>query len=89
MLNHIKSTEEANNTKCSLKFPVHHKNRRNESNKSMNNQNVPPMTLDDMEQIIIKAYHQAELLMNDLNLTETLKRNNFDDLEKLSLFVFR
>ena len=55
----------------------------------MNNQNVPPMTLDDMEQIIIKAYHQAELLMNDLNLTETLKTNNLNDLEKLSLFVFR
>ncbi|CAF1529994.1 unnamed protein product, partial [Rotaria magnacalcarata] len=89
ILNKIKSTEESSNATCSIKFPVHHKNRRNESLTPMNNQNSPPITTADIEKIILKAYKKAESIMNELKLTETLKRNELNDLKKLSSFVFQ
>ena len=89
ILNHIKSTEESSNTPCSLKFPIHHKHQRNEPVRSMNNNNTSRITLDDIEKTITKAYHQAELIMNDFSLSEKLKKENLNDMKKLSSFVFR
>ncbi|CAF4748908.1 unnamed protein product, partial [Rotaria sp. Silwood2] len=59
ILNQIKSTEESSNNEYSLKFPRHHKNRRDESHASTNIQNVPTITIQDIEKIIIKAYNKA------------------------------
>ncbi|CAM4815916.1 unnamed protein product [Rotaria magnacalcarata] len=89
ILNKIKSTEESSNATCSIKFPVHHKNRRNESLTPMNNQNSPPITTADIEKRILKAYKKAESIMNELKLTETLKRNELNDIKKLSSFIFQ
>ncbi|CAF5140439.1 unnamed protein product, partial [Rotaria magnacalcarata] len=36
-----------------------------------------------------KAYQKAEIIMNELQLTETLKKNGLDDCKKLSSFVFK
>ncbi|CAF3442269.1 unnamed protein product, partial [Rotaria sp. Silwood2] len=60
-LNRIKSTEESNNTTCSLKFPIHHKNLRNESSKAANNQNLNTITTIDIEKIILKAYKKSRV----------------------------
>ncbi|CAF2002036.1 unnamed protein product [Rotaria magnacalcarata] len=89
ILNKIKSTEESSNATCSIKFPVHHKNRRNESLTPTNNQNSPPITTADIEKRILKAYKKAESIMNELKLTETLKRNELNDIKKLSSFIFQ
>ncbi|CAF3788942.1 unnamed protein product [Rotaria sp. Silwood1] len=89
MLNQIKSTEESSNNEYSLKFPRHHKNRRDESHASTNIQNVPTITIQDIEKIIIKAYNKAVIIMNNLLITEILKESNLDDIHKLSSFVFR
>ncbi|CAF1690724.1 unnamed protein product, partial [Adineta ricciae] len=88
ILNHIKSSEESNDTTYSLKFPVHHKYRRNEATRSMNSQDALPLTLDDIENIVVTAYHDAELIMKDLKLTETMKKHKLNDLNTLSSFVF-
>ncbi|CAF4214143.1 unnamed protein product, partial [Rotaria magnacalcarata] len=64
------------------------KNRRDESNSSTNIQNVSTVTIQDIEQIIIKAYNKAELLMNNLQVTKILKKFNINDMNKLSSFVF-
>jgi hypothetical protein len=53
-----------------LKFPVHYKNRRNESASSANLQDIWLITQDDIEKIIVKAYYRAESIMNSLKLTE-------------------
>ncbi|CAF1955071.1 unnamed protein product [Rotaria magnacalcarata] len=89
ILNKIKSTEESSVTTCSIKFPIHHKNRRDESSTATNTQNLTPITITDMEKIIIKTYQKAEIIMNELQLTETLKKNGLDDCKKLSSFVFK
>jgi hypothetical protein len=88
MLNQIKSTEESNNNEYSLKFPRHHKYRRDESNVSATTQNVSAVTIQDIEKIIIKAYEKAESIMNNFQLTEILKQSNLNDISKLSSFVF-
>ncbi|CAM4788583.1 unnamed protein product [Rotaria magnacalcarata] len=88
IINQIKSTEQFNNDDYSIKFPTHHKNRRDESNSSTNIQNVSTVTIQDIEQIIIKAYNKAELLMNNLQVTKILKKFNINDMNKLSSFVF-
>ncbi|CAF1136402.1 unnamed protein product [Adineta steineri] len=54
----------------------------------MNNQNLSTLTLHDIEKIIINAYHEAELMMGQLNLIELLKKHNLNDMNKLSSFVF-
>lgn len=87
--NQIKSIEHFNNTDYSIKFPTHHKNRRDESNSSTNIQNVSTVTIQDIEQIITKAYNKAELLMNSLQVTKILKEFNINDMNKLSSFVFQ
>jgi hypothetical protein len=89
IINQIKSTEQFNNNDYSIKFPTHHKNRRDESNTSTNIQNVSTFTIQDIEQIIIKAYNKAELLMNSLQVTKILKEFNINDMNKLSSFVFQ
>jgi hypothetical protein len=33
-----------------------------------------------MKKVIIKAYHQIESIINGLKLTETLTKNNLNDL---------
>ncbi|CAF1524742.1 unnamed protein product [Adineta ricciae] len=88
ILNHIKSSEESNDTTYSLKFPAHHKHRRNEATRSMNSQDALPLTLDDIENIVVTAYHDAELIMKDLKLTETMKKHKLNDLNTLNSFVF-
>jgi len=72
ILNQVKSTEESSDKTYSLKFPVHYKNRRNESASSANLQDIWLITQDDIEKIIVKAYYWAESIMNSLNLTEVL-----------------
>ncbi len=64
--------------------PTH---QRNESIQSMNMQNSIPITLDDIEKIITKAYHQTESIINDLKLTGTLKNNSLNDWRIFSLLV--
>ncbi|CAF3724616.1 unnamed protein product [Rotaria sordida] len=88
ILNQIKSTQESSNNEYSLKFPRHHKNRRDESHASTNIQNVPTITIQHIEKIIIKAYNKAVIIMNNLLITEILKESNLDDIHKLSSFVF-
>jgi hypothetical protein len=88
ILNQIKSTEESSNNEYSLKFPRHHKNRRDESHASKNIQNVSSITIQDIEKIIIKAYNKAALIMNNFQMTEILKESDLDDIHKLSSFVF-
>lgn len=88
-INQIKSTEQFSNNDYSIKFPTHHKNRRNESHAFTNNQNVSTLTIQDIEQIIIKAYNKAELIMNSLQVAKILKEFNINDMNKLSSFVFR
>ena len=89
IINQIKSTEQFNNNDYSIKFPTHHKNRRDESNTSTNIQNVSTVTIQDVQQIIIKAYSKAELLMDSLQVTKILKKFNLNDMNKLSSFVFQ
>ena len=88
-LNQIKSTEESNDKKYALKFPVHHKNRRSESTASAISQDISSITHDDVEKIIIKAYHRAEFIINSLKITELLKKNKLNDLNEVSSCVFR
>ncbi|CAF3773251.1 unnamed protein product [Rotaria sp. Silwood1] len=88
-LSTIKSTDEANCAAHSLKFPVHHKNRHRETTMSANTPITSTITTDDIEKIIIKAYHQAESIMDSLQLTKTLKENNLNGFRKLNDFVFR
>ncbi|CAF2740574.1 unnamed protein product [Rotaria sp. Silwood2] len=47
------------------------------------------ITTDDIEKIIIKAYGQAESIMDSLQLTKILKGNNLNDFRKLNDFVFQ
>ncbi|CAF3378113.1 unnamed protein product, partial [Rotaria sp. Silwood2] len=89
ILNKIKSTEESTDATYSIKFPIHHQNRRDEPFTATSTQNSPPITITDIEKIVIKAYQQAELIMNELQLTETLKKNGLNDFKKLSSFVFQ
>ena len=89
ILNQIKSTEESNDKKYALKFPVHHKNRRSEFTASTISQDISSITHDDVEKIIIKAYHRAEFIMNSLKITELLKKNKLNDLNEVSSCVFR
>ncbi|CAF1476242.1 unnamed protein product [Rotaria sp. Silwood1] len=89
ILNKTKSTDEANCAAHSLKFPVHHKSRHRETTMSANTPITSTITSDDIEKIIIKAYHQAESIMDSLQLTKTLKENNLNDFRKLNDFVFQ
>jgi hypothetical protein len=81
-LGHVKSTEEENNVECSLKFPVHHKNRHKETTSSTISLNSSSMTRDDIEKIIIKAYCEAEKIMDCLKLSQILKENDLNDIKK-------
>jgi hypothetical protein len=89
ILNHVKSTEEANNVECPLKFPIHHKNRHKETTSSTINLNSSSTTIDDIEKIIIKAYRQAEKIMDSLRLLQILEENNLNNITKLNSFVFQ
>jgi hypothetical protein len=89
ILNQVKSTEEANDSAHSLKFPVHHKSRHRETTMSANTLITSTITIDDIEKIIMKAYRKAESIMDSLQLTKTLKENNLNDFKKLNEFVFQ
>lgn len=89
ILNHVKSTEEAANAEYPLKFPLHHKNLRTERISSTISLDSSSITTDDIEQIIIKAYYQAEKIMDCVELLQILKENNLDDIKKLNSFVFK
>ncbi|CAF1538739.1 unnamed protein product [Adineta steineri] len=86
-LNQIKSTEKSNNNKSSLKFRRHQKYRRDESNTSATTQDISTVTIQDIENIIIKAYEKAESIMNNFQLIEVLNQSNLNDIYKLSSFV--
>ncbi|CAF1441504.1 unnamed protein product [Adineta ricciae] len=83
----MKSIEESNNKEYSLKFPRHHKHRRDESDVSVYAQNVSAVTTEDIEKIIMKAYQKAESIMNNFELIKILKESNLDDVYKLSSFI--
>ena len=51
--------------------------------------NSSSITINDIEKIIIKAYNEAEKLMDSLQLLQILKENNFNDIKKLNSFVFQ
>ncbi|CAF5046263.1 unnamed protein product, partial [Rotaria sp. Silwood1] len=87
ILNHVKSTEEADNVEYPLKFRIHHKNRHKERTSSKISLNSSSITIDNIEKIIIKAYYQAENIMDSLQLLKKLKENNLN-ITKLNLFVF-
>ncbi len=88
ILNHFISTE-GDNVECPLKFPVHHKNQHKERASSTISLNSSSTTINDIEKIIIKAYHKAETLMDSLHLLQMLRANDLDDIEKLNSFVFQ
>jgi hypothetical protein len=89
ILNQIKSTGESSGNIYFLKIHVYHKSRCNESPTSTNIPNIPLIAIDDVEKIIIKVYHRAEAVMDSFKLTEILKKNKLNDLDKISSFVFR
>ncbi|CAF1545458.1 unnamed protein product, partial [Rotaria sordida] len=88
ILNHFKSTE-GNNVECPLKFPIHHKNQREERTPSTISLSSSSTTINDIEKVIIRAYHEAEKIMNTLELLQILKENDLDDIKKLNSFVFQ
>ena len=87
IINHFKSTE-ANNVECQLKFPIHHKNQRKERASTIS-LNSLSRTIDDIETIIIKAYHQAEKIMDSLQLLQVLRENDLNGIEQLNSFVYK
>ncbi|CAF1363449.1 unnamed protein product [Rotaria sordida] len=89
ILNQIKSTEETNDAAHSLKFPIHHKNRHRETTMSINTPITSTITTYDIEKIIVKAYAEAQAIMDSLQLTKTLRENNLNDFKKLNEFVFQ
>ncbi|CAF2961994.1 unnamed protein product [Rotaria sp. Silwood2] len=84
-----RALSEGNNVECPLKFPIHHKNQREERTASTINLSSSSTTINDIEKIIIKAYHEAEKIMNTLELLQILKENDLDDIKKLNSFVFQ
>jgi hypothetical protein len=89
ILNQVKCIEEANDSAHSLKFPVHHKSRHRETTMSANTLVTSTITIDDIEEIIMKAYHKAECIMDSLRLTKALEKNNLNGFQRLNDFVFR
>ncbi|CAF2798015.1 unnamed protein product, partial [Rotaria sp. Silwood2] len=87
ILNHFKSTE-GDNVECPLKFPIHHKNKHKEKISSTISLSSSSTTINDIEKIIIKAYHEAQNIMNSLHLLQILKENDLNDIQKLNSFVF-
>ncbi|CAF1327655.1 unnamed protein product [Rotaria sp. Silwood1] len=87
ILNHFKSTE-GDNVECPLKFPIHHKNKHKEKISSIISLSSSSTTINDIEKIIIKAYHEAEKIMNSIHLLQILKENDLDDIQKLNSYVF-
>ncbi|CAF4004750.1 unnamed protein product [Rotaria sordida] len=88
ILNHFKSTE-GDNVECPLKFPIHHKNQHKERTLSTISLSSSSTTINDIEKIIIKAYHEAEKLMDSLQLLQILRENDLNDIKKLNSFVFQ
>ena len=89
ILNQVKSIEEANDAAHSLKFPIHHKYRHKETTMSINTPITSTITTYDIENIIVKAYDEAQSIMDSLQLTKTLRENNLNDFKKLNEFVFQ
>ncbi len=89
ILNHVKSTEEADNVEYPLKFPVHHKNRHKERTSSTISLNLSSITTNEIEKIIIKAYNKAEQIMDSIQLLQILKENDLNGITKLNSFVYQ
>ncbi|CAF4740615.1 unnamed protein product [Rotaria socialis] len=87
ILNHFKSTE-GDDVKCPLKFPIHHKNKHKKRISSTTSLSSASTTINDIEKIIIKAYHEAKKIMNSLHLLQILEENDLGDIQKLNSFVF-
>jgi hypothetical protein len=88
LLNNIRSSEGNNDAFYSLKFPVHHKNKRADTNVAMHHQNTTLISIIDVEKIVFKAYTHAEKIINCLQLGTILQTHNMDDLNTLSSFIF-
>ena len=88
-MNYIKSTEEADNAEYPLKFPAHHKSRHKKRISSTISLNPSSITTNNIETIVIKAYYEAEKVMNSVQLLSILKENNLNDITKLNSFVFQ
>ena len=89
ILNDLKSDAEATDSNHSLKFPTHHKNRSSDASITTNGLNFSAMTIKDIEAIVLKAYHRAEFIVKDLQLTEILREGRLTGLDKMSAFVFQ
>lgn len=87
ILNHIKSTEVNSKSSCALKFPVHQKNRHSFNSKSMSAMDDKSFSTSDIENIIKKAFEQAQSIIKNSSLSKILDKNNLKDLNSLSLFI--
>ena len=88
ILNNIKTNEESNDSPYALKFPVHHKNTCHFSNTTASNRNIMFNSINDIEQIIIKAYHSAEKILGNSQIESVLQEHQLNDINKLGLFIF-
>lgn len=69
--------------------PVHHKYRRSDLAVSAHTAHASSISLVDIETVVGKAYHQAESLMNALDLSAVLQKHELNDFKKLNAFVFK
>ncbi|CAF3859237.1 unnamed protein product [Rotaria sp. Silwood1] len=81
IFNHFESTE-GNNVESPLNFPIPHKNQREERTPSTINLSSSSTTINDIEKIITKAHHEAEKIMNTLELLQIQKENDLDHIKK-------
>ena len=70
-----------------LLFPLHHKHKRNNHLLSLQNSNDIDQL--DVEKIITDAYNKALELIERLEISVLLKKNDIFDLNSLSKYVFR
>jgi hypothetical protein len=89
ILNTMKSEVESIDSKDSLKFPTHHKNRRSDPSMTTSDLNPSALTIKEIETIVLEAYHRAEFIVKDLQLTEVLREGRLNGLSKMSAFVFQ
>ena len=87
ILNEIKCQQLHDETTNSLIFPVHHKHRKTRGASTMLKQNDIDQL--DVENIIIDAYNKAVLMLDGLDVLNSLKRRGLLDINSLSEFFSR
>ena len=87
ILNHLKSIEANSKSSYALKFPVHQKNRHAFNSKSIPTTNNTSFSTNCIENIIKKAFAQAQFIIKNSSLSKILDKNDLNDLNNLSLFI--